>query len=67
MFKSLVSKALLDKGLSVPQFAKAVGVSPACAYAWLSDDKKEKYKPKADKLLTISKLLDIPIEKLIEV
>ena len=69
MFRKLVTKALQDKGLTVPQFAEKIGVSQSAVYAWLTEktdsNSKNHYKPKADKLLAISKELDIPLEKLI--
>ena len=61
MFKDIVLKALKEKNMSMAQFAEAIGVSASAVYAWLDNS----YKPKADKLLEISKVLDIPLEKLI--
>ena len=69
MFRKLVTQALQEKNLTVAQLADRVGVSQSAVYAWLAEktdsNNKNCYKPKADKLLAISKELDIPLEKLI--
>lgn len=69
MFRKLVTQALQEKNLTVAQLADKVGVSQSAVYAWLAEktdsNSKNCYKPKADKLLAISKELDIPLEKLI--
>lgn len=51
-----------EKGLKNSQVAKLSGVSPVT----LSDWKRDKSKPKADKLLQIAKVLDKPLEYFIE-
>ena len=69
MFRQLVTQALQEKNLTIAQLAEKIGVSQSAVYAWLAEkngsNNKSCYKPKADKLLAISKELDIPLEKLI--
>ena len=58
----LIDKALKEKGITYCQFAEAIGVSVSAIYEW----KKGNYKPKLDKLIAISKFLDISLDELVK-
>lgn len=59
---AVIEKALQKQGISLQQFADAIGVSLSAVYEW----RNERYKPKTDKLLAISTYLNIPLDELVK-
>ncbi len=56
------SKARDAKGLNNSQVAELAKIPSSTIYDWAAS----RYMPKADKLLAIAKVLDIPLEKILE-
>lgn len=55
-------KLLAERNLTAYKVAQDTGVATATLTAW----KKGKYKPKVDKLLTLAKYFDVPLEYFLE-
>lgn len=56
------SEARDAKGLNNSQVAELAKIPSSTIYDWAAS----RYMPKADKLLAIAKVLDIPLEKILE-
>jgi transcriptional regulator with XRE-family HTH domain len=56
------SEARDAKGLNNSQVAEMAKIPSSTIYDWAAS----RYMPKADKLLAIAKVLDIPLEKILE-
>lgn len=60
---SVYAKLRDEKGMTDYSVAKDASIATATLTNW----KQEKYTPKADKLLQIAKVLDVPLEMLLSV
>lgn len=58
---TIIDKALQEKGISLQEFADGIGVSLSAVYEW----KRGNYNPKADKLIAISSITNIPLDELL--
>lgn len=56
-----MQRARVERGMSLPDFARAVGVSKVSAWSW----EKDKTRPQDGKLQRIADTLNIPIDTLV--
>lgn len=58
MIYEVIKAAAKDKGMSINSLEKEINVAPGCICKW------NNHKPSFDKIVLVSKILEIPLEKL---